>query len=64
MDQEAQRGFAPGPMTTSRSARKLGSYLIRAKLYPLERTVGSYKCYGNDVKFVTMLQEHRISLAP
>ena len=47
MDQEAQRVFTPGPMITFRSARKLSSYLVRAKLYPLERTVGSCKCYGN-----------------
>ena len=33
-------------MITFRSARKLISYLVRAKLYPLERTVGSCKCYG------------------
>ena len=46
MDQEAQRGFAPGPIITSRSARKLGRYLISAKLYPLERTVRPCKCYG------------------
>ena len=46
MDQEAQRAVMPGPMMTFRSARKLSSYLVRAKLYPLERTVGSCKCYG------------------
>ena len=46
MDQEDQRVFTPGPMITFRSARKLSSYLVRAKLYPLERTVGSCKCYG------------------
>ena len=46
MDQEAQRVFTPGPMITFCSARKLNSYLVRAKLYPLERTVGSCKCYG------------------
>ena len=45
-DQEAQRVFTPGPMITFRSARKLSSYLVRTKLYPLERTVGSCKCYG------------------
>ena len=27
-------------------ARKLSSYLLRAKLYPLERSVGSFKCNG------------------
>ena len=46
MDQETQRVFTPGPMITLRVARKLSSYLVRAKLYPLERTVGSCKRYG------------------
>ena len=46
MDQGAQRVFTPGPMITFRSARKLNSYLVRAKLYSLERTAGSCKCYG------------------
>ena len=46
MDQEALRVFMPGLMITFCSARKLSSYLVRAKLYPLERTVGSCKCYG------------------
>ena len=36
--------FSPGPMVSFRSARKLSSYLVRAKLYPLERKVGSSKC--------------------
>ena len=45
-DQEAQRVFTPVPMITFCSARKLSSYLVRAKLYPLERTAGSCKCYG------------------
>ena len=45
MDQETQRIFTPAPMITFRSARKLSSYLVRAKLYPLERTVGSCKCF-------------------
>ena len=46
MDQEAQRAFTPGPMIIFRSAQKLSSYLVRAELYPLERTVASCKCYG------------------
>ena len=36
----------PKPMISFRSARKLSSYLVRAKLYPTERIVGSYKCCG------------------
>ena len=27
-----------------RNSRKINSYIVRAKLYPLERTVGSHKC--------------------
>ena len=27
-------------------ARKLSSYLMRVKLYPRKRLVGSFKCYG------------------
>ena len=46
MDQEAQQVFIPEPMITFRSKWKLSSYLVRAKLYPLERTVDSRKCYG------------------
>ena len=61
MDQEAQRVFMPGPMITFLSARKLSSYLLRVKLYPLEWTVGSFKCYGkheaynNVTKTLTLL---------
>ena len=33
-------------MVSYRSARKLSSYLVRAKLYPIERKVRSCKCNG------------------
>ena len=33
-------------MASFRSAKKLSSYLVRAKLYSLERKVGSFKCKG------------------
>ena len=46
MDNEVKRVFTPKPMISFRSARKLSSYLVRAKLYPTKRTVGSYKCGG------------------
>ena len=44
MDEEVKKVFYPGPMVSFRSARKVSSYLVRAKVYPLERTVGSFKC--------------------
>ena len=46
MNDEVKRVFTPKPMVSFRSSRKISSYLVRAKLYPLERTVGSFKC-GN-----------------
>ena len=44
MDQEAKRTFTPQPTVPYRSARKLSSYLVRVKLYPIERKEGSCKC--------------------
>ena len=58
--QKAQRVFTPGSMITFHSARKLSSYLVRAKLYPLERLLVIVSVMVNDMKFVTMLQKHRL----
>ena len=44
MNQEVKNVFTPGPIVSCRSARKISSYLVRAKLYPLERKVGFNKC--------------------
>ena len=46
MNDEVKETFTPGPMVSFRGARKLSSYLEGAKLYPLERSVGSFKCNG------------------
>ena len=46
MDQEVKNVFTPKPMLSFGSTRKLSGYLVRAKLYPLERKVGSFKCKG------------------
>ena len=40
-DKEVKRVFTPKLVISFRSARKLSSYLVTAKLYPTERTVGS-----------------------
>ena len=64
MDQEAQRVFTAGPMMTFCGARKLSSYLVGAKLYQLERTVGLVTVMVSDVTVVTMLQKHRLLLVP
>ena len=39
-DEEVQKVFSPPPMVSYRSARKIKDYLVRSKLYPLERNVG------------------------
>ena len=46
VDQEVKRTFTPQPMVFYRIARKFSIYLVRAKLYPIERKVGSCKCNG------------------
>ena len=43
-DNEVKNLFSPRPMVSFRCARKLNSYLVRAKIYPLERKVGSCSC--------------------
>ena len=44
MDNEVKKVFTPKPMISFRSARKMASYFVRAKLYPEEWTKGSFKC--------------------
>ena len=44
MNNEAEKVFTPKLMISFCSARKMRSYLVRAKLYPEERTKGSFKC--------------------
>ena len=44
MNQKVKNVFTIGPIVSSRSARKISSYLERARLYPLEKKVASEKC--------------------
>ena len=46
MNEDVKNVFTPAPMISFRSARKQSSYLVKAKLYPLERTIGSVQCKG------------------
>ena len=57
MDQETKNVFRLGPMATFRSARKLSSYLVKAKLYPIERIVISHKCKGKRCEVCLNIQE-------
>ena len=36
MNEQAKKVFTTGPMISFCSGRKLSSYLVRAKLYPIE----------------------------
>ena len=44
MSHEAKAVFSPGSMVSFRSERRISRYSVRAKLYPLERCVGSRQC--------------------
>ena len=45
-DQEVKKVVTPAPFVSFRSARNLKSFLVRSKVYPLERKTGSEKCNG------------------
>ena len=47
MNDEVKKVFQLGPMVSFRSPRNLSSYLVRAKMYPMEWKTGSCKCKGN-----------------
>ena len=43
-DGEVKKVFSPALFVSFRSTRNLKSYLVRSKIYPLEKKVGSEKC--------------------
>ena len=43
-NEELKQLFTPDPMVSFRSSRKMSSYLVRTKLYLVERSVGSFNC--------------------
>ena len=46
MNDKFKKMFTPKPMVAFRSPHKISSYLVRAKLYPIEKTVGSFRCWS------------------
>ena len=54
MNEEVKNLFLPGPIVSFRGARNLSSYLMRARLYPLHRKIGSKKCAKILVRYVIM----------
>ena len=45
-DQKVKKVFTPASFVPFRSARNLKGFLVRSKVYPLDRKVGSEKCNG------------------
>ena len=52
MIEEVKKSFTLGPMISFSCTRRLTSYLIRAKSYPLERSDGCFKCKSSVVTYV------------
>ena len=44
MNAEVKQTFTPVPMVSYRGSKKLSSYLVRSKLYPIDRILGSKGC--------------------
>ena len=58
MDNRVKKVFTPKPMISFCSARKMGGYLVRAKLYAGEKTKGSFKCGSKHCYVCLMLMKH------
>ena len=63
MNAEVEQTFTPVPMVSYKSVKKIGSYLARAKLYPIDRIVRSKGCGKNDVKYVLTYVKQILFLA-
>ena len=57
MNEELKHLFTPGPTVSFRSSRKISSYLVRAKLYAVERSVGSFNCKRPCCQICTYVNE-------
>ena len=57
VNEEFKHLFTSGPMVFFRSSRKISSYLVRAKLYPVERSVGSFNCKRPRCQICTYVNE-------
>ena len=57
VNDEVKRVFTPKSMDSFRSSQKLSSYLVKAKLYPNERTVGLFRCGSKRCEFCKRITE-------
>ena len=56
-EEEVRTVFTASPFVAYRSARSLKNFLVRSKVYPLERTVGSSKCGSKRCQVAFMFQK-------
>ena len=56
-DPETKRVFMPAPFVSFQSVRNLKSFLVRSKVYLLERKVGSAKCNGKHCQVCLNINE-------
>ena len=57
MNEELEHLFTPGSMVSFRSSKNISSYLVRDKLYPVERSVGSFNCKRPRCQICTYVTE-------
>ena len=57
MSREVKAVFLSGSLVLFRSAYRISSYIVRAKLYPLERFVGSRQCKKRRCEVCTNITE-------
>ena len=55
MNKQRKHLFTAGPMASFKSSRKISNYLVRAKLYPVERLVGLLIVKDCVARFVPIL---------
>ena len=55
MNKERKHLFTPGRMASFKSSRKISNYLVRVKLYPVERLVGLLIVKDHVARFVHIL---------
>ena len=59
MNEELKHFFTPGPMVSFKRSRKISSYLVRAKFYPVERSVGYFNCKRPHCQFCAYIMRRK-----
>lgn len=58
MSWEGRKIFSPGSMVLFGKARKISSYFVKAKIYPLERSAGSKQLMSKKTFSSTVTSEN------